>query len=156
MIKQKTGHIITMSSVMGLVGAAQMCKYLSFSLRDHILLNLHIADYSASKASLISLHESLRYELDKRFVPTSCYLSFVPANTLLIATKPPKSVQPSSSRATSKLLFSLVSPYLPVASINSSSLLFLPLLWSKVLYRLWTSSIRGRFIYRFIRTLQGF
>jgi len=49
MIKQKTGHIITMASVMGLVGAAQM------------------TDYNASKAALISLHESLRYELDKRY-----------------------------------------------------------------------------------------
>jgi len=49
MIKQKTGHIITMSSVMGLVGAVRM------------------SDYSASKSALISLHESLRYELDKRY-----------------------------------------------------------------------------------------
>ncbi|KAI0053646.1 retinal short-chain dehydrogenase/reductase [Auriscalpium vulgare] len=49
MIKQKTGHIITMASVAGLVGMAQM------------------TDYNASKAALISLHESLRYELDKRY-----------------------------------------------------------------------------------------
>lgn len=26
-----------------------------------------VADYSASKAALINLHESLRYELDKRY-----------------------------------------------------------------------------------------
>ncbi|EGO02038.1 hypothetical protein SERLA73DRAFT_177744 [Serpula lacrymans var. lacrymans S7.3] len=50
MIKQKRGHIVTMSSVMGLVGSAQM------------------TDYSASKAALVSLHESLRYELDKRYL----------------------------------------------------------------------------------------
>jgi len=49
MIKQKTGHIITMASVMGFVGSAQM------------------TDYSATKAALVSLHESLRYELDKRY-----------------------------------------------------------------------------------------
>ncbi|PAV21151.1 retinal short-chain dehydrogenase reductase [Pyrrhoderma noxium] len=49
MIKQKTGHIITVSSVLGLVGVAQM------------------ADYCASKAALVNLSESLRYELDKRY-----------------------------------------------------------------------------------------
>jgi len=49
MIKEKTGHIITVSSVMGIVGSAQM------------------TDYCASKAATISLHESLRYELDKRY-----------------------------------------------------------------------------------------
>lgn len=48
MIKRGTGHIVTMSSVLGLVGVAQM------------------TDYSASKAALVNLSESLRYELDKR------------------------------------------------------------------------------------------
>ncbi|KAL0949263.1 hypothetical protein HGRIS_009341 [Hohenbuehelia grisea] len=47
MLEAKTGHIITMSSVMGLVGSARM------------------TDYCASKAALVTLHESLRYELDK-------------------------------------------------------------------------------------------
>lgn len=46
MLKNKSGHIITVSSVMGIVGAAQIC------------------DYAASKAALISLNESLRYELN--------------------------------------------------------------------------------------------
>ncbi|KAI9000856.1 retinal short-chain dehydrogenase/reductase [Trametes punicea] len=46
MIKQKTGHIINVSSVAGMVGMARL------------------TDYNASKAALISLHESLRYELD--------------------------------------------------------------------------------------------
>jgi len=49
MIKQNTGHIITMSSVLGMVGVAQT------------------TDYNASKAALVSLHESLRYELDSRY-----------------------------------------------------------------------------------------
>ncbi|TDL29814.1 retinal short-chain dehydrogenase/reductase [Rickenella mellea] len=49
MIKQKVGHIVTVSSVMGLVGAAQL------------------TDYAASKAALVSLNDSLRYELDKRY-----------------------------------------------------------------------------------------
>ncbi|KAI0750965.1 retinal short-chain dehydrogenase/reductase [Daedaleopsis nitida] len=46
MIKQKRGHIINVSSVSGMVGMARM------------------TDYGASKAALINLHESLRYELD--------------------------------------------------------------------------------------------
>ncbi|KAF4575144.1 hypothetical protein EYR36_006500 [Pleurotus pulmonarius] len=49
MIEAKSGHIFTMSSVMGLVGSAQM------------------TDYCASKAALVLLNESLRYELDKRY-----------------------------------------------------------------------------------------
>jgi len=48
MIKENAGHIISMSSVMGLVGAAQ------------------VADYCASKAAIVNLHESLRYELDNK------------------------------------------------------------------------------------------
>ncbi|RPD67000.1 retinal short-chain dehydrogenase/reductase [Lentinus tigrinus ALCF2SS1-7] len=46
MIKQKTGHIVNVSSVSGMVGMARL------------------TDYGASKAALINLHESLRYELD--------------------------------------------------------------------------------------------
>ncbi|KAI0722812.1 retinal short-chain dehydrogenase/reductase [Earliella scabrosa] len=46
MIKQNKGHVINVSSVAGMVGMARM------------------TDYGASKAALINLHESLRYELD--------------------------------------------------------------------------------------------
>ncbi|TFK68195.1 retinal short-chain dehydrogenase/reductase [Pluteus cervinus] len=49
MIQQKEGHIITVSSVMGLLGASRM------------------TDYAASKAAVLSLNESLRYELDKHY-----------------------------------------------------------------------------------------
>jgi len=49
MIKQNAGHVITMGSVLGEVGVSQL------------------SDYCASKAALISLNESLRYELDKRY-----------------------------------------------------------------------------------------
>jgi len=49
MIKENSGHIVTVSSVLGMIGACQL------------------SDYSASKAALMSLHESLRYELDKRY-----------------------------------------------------------------------------------------
>jgi short-subunit dehydrogenase len=50
MIKNNAGHIITVSSIMGIASSAQM------------------TDYCASKAALVSLHESLRYELDKRYL----------------------------------------------------------------------------------------
>ncbi|CAG8684722.1 3242_t:CDS:2, partial [Acaulospora morrowiae] len=49
MIKTKYGHIVNISSVTGFSGIAQL------------------ADYSASKAALISFHESLRRELDTRY-----------------------------------------------------------------------------------------
>ncbi|KAL1737884.1 hypothetical protein HDZ31DRAFT_51729, partial [Schizophyllum fasciatum] len=49
MIEQKSGHVVTMASALGFVGTAQM------------------ADYNASKAAVISLNKSLRYELDKRY-----------------------------------------------------------------------------------------
>ncbi|ORY52813.1 hypothetical protein BCR35DRAFT_337602, partial [Leucosporidium creatinivorum] len=49
MLEQGTGHIVTVSSVFGLAGAAQL------------------ADYSASKHALMGLHESLRAELQHRY-----------------------------------------------------------------------------------------
>jgi len=49
MIKEKAGHVVTVSSVMGFVGASR------------------VADYVASKFALIGLHESLRYELDQEY-----------------------------------------------------------------------------------------
>jgi len=49
MIKEKKGHIVTVSSVLGMLGVPQL------------------SDYCASKAALISLHETLRYELDARY-----------------------------------------------------------------------------------------
>jgi len=53
MIQRKEGHIVTVSSVLGMAGAARL------------------ADYCASKAALISLHESLRYELDHVYKTSS-------------------------------------------------------------------------------------
>lgn len=49
MIRNKSGHIISVASVLGYAGVAQT------------------SDYCASKAAAISLHESLRYELDTRY-----------------------------------------------------------------------------------------
>ncbi|KAK0534109.1 hypothetical protein OC842_002750 [Tilletia horrida] len=48
MIAAKRGHVVTVSSVMGHIGIAQ------------------VADYVATKHALVGLHESLRYELDKK------------------------------------------------------------------------------------------
>ncbi|KAF8969422.1 hypothetical protein BDZ97DRAFT_1795557 [Flammula alnicola] len=50
LLKRKSGHIVTMSSALGMTGVAQM------------------SDYCASKSAVIGLHESLRYELDKKYV----------------------------------------------------------------------------------------
>ncbi|KAH7930676.1 retinal short-chain dehydrogenase reductase [Leucogyrophana mollusca] len=66
MIKNKSGHIVTMASVMSMIGSAQM------------------ADYSASKAALVSLHESLRYELDKRHSRPCSYLAPQIRTTLIL------------------------------------------------------------------------
>ncbi|KAH9820757.1 hypothetical protein DFH28DRAFT_884161 [Melampsora americana] len=49
MIKNGTGHIVTIASVLGTMGISQA------------------SDYCASKAASISLHESLRLELDSRY-----------------------------------------------------------------------------------------
>ncbi|CAB4382784.1 NAD(P)-binding protein [Rhizophagus irregularis] len=49
MIKNNHGHIVTVASSLGYTGLPQL------------------ADYCASKAALISFHESLRYELDTRY-----------------------------------------------------------------------------------------
>jgi NAD(P)-dependent dehydrogenase (short-subunit alcohol dehydrogenase family) len=49
LLKRKQGHIVSMSSALGMTGVAQM------------------SDYCASKSAVIGLHESLRYELDKRY-----------------------------------------------------------------------------------------
>jgi short-subunit dehydrogenase len=49
MIKNNHGHIVTVASTLGYTGLPQL------------------ADYCASKAALISFHESLRYELDTRY-----------------------------------------------------------------------------------------
>ncbi|KAI0700718.1 retinal short-chain dehydrogenase/reductase [Cytidiella melzeri] len=65
MIKQKNGHIISMASVAGIVGMAQM------------------TDYNASKAALISLHESLRYELDHVYKTPAIRTTLVVAGHIL-------------------------------------------------------------------------
>jgi len=49
MVEKKEGHIVTISSIMGILGIAQL------------------TDYCASKASLIAMDQALRYELDHRY-----------------------------------------------------------------------------------------
>lgn len=48
-IAAKRGHVVTMSSVLGVVTCAQA------------------SDYCATKAAVLALHESLRYELDSHY-----------------------------------------------------------------------------------------
>ncbi|KAI0960464.1 hypothetical protein AcW1_004970 [Taiwanofungus camphoratus] len=65
MIERKTGHIINVASVGGMVGMARM------------------TDYNASKAALISLHESLRYELDHKYNTPSIRTTLIVAGHIL-------------------------------------------------------------------------
>ncbi|OWZ26062.1 hypothetical protein C349_07099 [Cryptococcus neoformans var. grubii Br795] len=65
MLRQGRGHIVTMSSILGIVGAAQM------------------TDYCASKAAVLSLHQTLRFELDSRYQRPGIRTTLVlPAYTL--------------------------------------------------------------------------
>jgi NAD(P)-dependent dehydrogenase (short-subunit alcohol dehydrogenase family) len=54
-----------MSSILGMVGVAQSCKLSALIAWPHSDRFLP-ADYNASKAALINLNDTLRYELDKR------------------------------------------------------------------------------------------
>ncbi|KAM5535527.1 hypothetical protein V8D89_010864 [Ganoderma adspersum] len=65
MIKENKGHIINVSSVSGMVGMARL------------------TDYGASKAALINLHESLRYELDDVYKAPSVRTTLVIAGHIL-------------------------------------------------------------------------
>ena len=47
-----------------MVGMARLSYSFPPCLRDSVLTESILADYAASKAALINLHESLRYELD--------------------------------------------------------------------------------------------
>ncbi|WVN90403.1 uncharacterized protein L203_105639 [Cryptococcus depauperatus CBS 7841] len=65
MLRQGAGHVVTMSSLLGIVSAAQM------------------SDYCASKAAVLSLHQTLRLELDNRYhSPTIRTTLVVPAYTV--------------------------------------------------------------------------
>jgi len=88
MIKKKSGHIVSSSfspSILLLISRADHRRFYRLSRRDCTdefvvcakllclspLTEMIIADYNASKAAIISLNESLRYELDKRCVRRS-------------------------------------------------------------------------------------
>ncbi|KAI0775952.1 retinal short-chain dehydrogenase/reductase [Trametes elegans] len=77
MIKKKVGHIVNVSSVAGMVGMARL------------------TDYTASKAALITLHESLRYELDHVYKTPAVRTTLVVAGHIMTplfsATRHPKS-----------------------------------------------------------------
>ncbi|WVQ73872.1 hypothetical protein IAR50_003453 [Cryptococcus sp. DSM 104548] len=65
MLREGRGHVFIISSLLGIAGAAQM------------------TDYCASKAALISLHQTLRFELDNRYKTPSIRTTLVlPAYTL--------------------------------------------------------------------------
>jgi NAD(P)-dependent dehydrogenase (short-subunit alcohol dehydrogenase family) len=62
---------VTVASITGLAGMAQLSSLFARYFCLGPLTETAIADYCASKAAVISLHESLRYELDKRCVHRS-------------------------------------------------------------------------------------
>jgi NAD(P)-dependent dehydrogenase (short-subunit alcohol dehydrogenase family) len=84
MIQANSGHIVsvyshcsdkihrtvckvTVASVLGVLGCAQMSEWtISFLVKTPFNTSSFVADYCASKAALVSLNQSLRYELDKR------------------------------------------------------------------------------------------
>ena len=84
MIRNKSGHIVScVKSSLSILLTSRLghCRFRRRSCRNSTdefviacmnffrsLIGMAVADYSASKAALISLHESLRYELDKRCV----------------------------------------------------------------------------------------
>ncbi|WWD16779.1 hypothetical protein CI109_101211 [Kwoniella shandongensis] len=59
MIKEGKGHVVTVSSLLGLIGTAQM------------------TDYCASKAAVVSLNQTLRFELDNRYKTPSIRTTLV-------------------------------------------------------------------------------
>ncbi|KAL7412303.1 retinal short-chain dehydrogenase/reductase [Mrakia frigida] len=59
MIEKGTGHVMTVASVMGLVGSARM------------------TDYCATKAAVIQLHESLKFELKSQYKTPSIHTSLL-------------------------------------------------------------------------------
>lgn len=63
-----------MSSALGMTGVAQMSKSQLCSVTP-ALTHGFTADYCSSKAAVIGLHESLRYELDKMSVPFKSFIS---------------------------------------------------------------------------------
>jgi len=64
MFREGKGHIVTLSSILGLVGAAQMSTLPEPDVASEA--KTVSADYCASKAALVNLHQSLRFELDSR------------------------------------------------------------------------------------------
>ncbi|TCD67550.1 hypothetical protein EIP91_012247 [Steccherinum ochraceum] len=63
MIKQKTGHIVGRNTG-SLSTYAHVFRQINIASIAGIVGMARMTDYNASKAALISLHESLRYELD--------------------------------------------------------------------------------------------
>lgn len=63
MLKRRDGGtIVTVSSVLGYLGCASLCKHSSLS-DDSELTTSPSADYTSAKAGLMALHASLRAEL---------------------------------------------------------------------------------------------
>lgn len=59
---------VTVASVMGILGAPRMSMLYERRARQLCFISITVADYNASKAAVISLSETLRFELDNQCV----------------------------------------------------------------------------------------
>lgn len=109
MIKQNNGHIINVSSVSGMVGMARL------------------TDYGASKAALINLHESLRYELDHVYNAPKVRTSLVIAGHIMTPLF-------STVRQPTSLLYKFCFPSLAPVDVAKSVIAALDEQHSRVLY----------------------
>ncbi|EKM59280.1 uncharacterized protein PHACADRAFT_249667 [Phanerochaete carnosa HHB-10118-sp] len=109
MIKQNKGHVIHMASVAGMVGMARM------------------TDYCASKAALISLHESLRYELDHQYRAPGVRTTLVVSGRVLTRMF-------STVRLSQNWLFKFFVPNLPPIAITKAVIAALDEQHSRTIY----------------------
>jgi len=79
MLESGQGTIVTLASVLGYLGCAQLCKYYDNACKA-LIAKFLLADYTAAKAGLIAMHASLREELRYSGNPAAANIS-----TILVA-----------------------------------------------------------------------
>jgi short-subunit dehydrogenase len=70
MIGLSRGHIVTVSSVLGYIAPAGLCKCRISFLLNGAFLTFLVASYCASKAGLVAFHDCLTHEVKKSGVKT--------------------------------------------------------------------------------------
>jgi len=77
MLKEERGTIVTVASVLGYLGCANLCTSNQKKDIETFLLTKLPADYAASKAGLLALHASLRAELNHSTDPSAQHIKTV-------------------------------------------------------------------------------